>query len=62
MKKIILIMLLLLAVTSFMAGCANKESDAGISDQKQASEAVADVGKDVESLEVTIKDIDSDLG
>ena len=62
MKKFILIMLLLLAATSFIASCANKENDAKISDQKQASEAVADVGKDVESLEITIKDIDSDLG
>lgn len=62
MKKIIFLILLLLVVTSFMAACEKKESDVMINSQKQASEAVADVGKDVDNLEATMKDINSDLG
>lgn len=62
MKKMIFLILLLLVVTSFIAACEKKESDVMINNQKQASEAVADVGRDVDNLEATMKDINSDLG
>ncbi|MBS3054567.1 MAG: hypothetical protein J4431_03455 [Candidatus Aenigmarchaeota archaeon] len=54
--------MLLVALSSlvFMSGCVGNDSP--VKTQEQASEAVDDIATDVEGLQNTLDDIDTDLG
>ena len=60
MKRIICLVLLALAVMALLlGGCASKDD---IQSQEEASEAMTDVGQDVEDIAATLDEIDEGLG
>lgn len=60
MKKIICLVLLALVVMALLlGGCGSKDD---IKSQEDASDAMTDVGQDVEDIAATLDEIDEGLG
>lgn len=60
MKKMIsLVLLALVVMTLLLGGCGSKDD---IESQEDASDAMTDVGQDVEDIAATLDEIDEGLG
>jgi len=61
-KKLFVCLIVLLMLVIMVSGCVEMKAEGEIKSEGEASEAIADIGTDVESISTDIEGIEGSLG